>query len=61
MNGKYVNLCGKKDETCDYNTFKGLLKGIVMADPQGFCDRTTEEVTIQTEWSIALIIFKCEL
>ena len=49
MNGKYVNLCGKKDETCDYNTFKGLLKGIVMADPQGFCDRTTEEVTIQTE------------
>ena len=49
MNGKYVNLCGKKDQSCDYETFKGLLKGIVMADPQGFCDRASQDVMLETE------------
>ena len=31
-NGKYVNLCQKKDTKCSYTDFKNRLKKVIMSD-----------------------------
>jgi len=38
-NGKYVNLCSQKQLTCDYTTFKSILKNSILPDPQGLCGK----------------------
>ena len=42
-NGRYVNLCEKKETTCEWNTFKQYLKGGIVPDPPGVSGRGTLE------------------
>lgn len=44
-NGKYVNLCGAKQTSCSYESWKAQAKQATVADPLSVCGKSSIELT----------------
>ncbi len=42
-NGKYMNLCGEKGQSCDYSKWKSTVESTLTANPEGICGKAPAE------------------